>query len=66
MEIWATIEEAPNYEISTQGRVRNKKTGRVLKPHHNRLTDTFQVTLMTDRERITRQIKKLKREAFGE
>ena len=31
-ELWLTIEEAPNYEISNQGRVRNKKTQRILNP----------------------------------
>ena len=31
-EIWKTIDEAPNYEISNLGRVKNKKTQRVLNP----------------------------------
>ena len=31
-EIWKTIEEAPNYEVSNLGRVRNKKTQRILNP----------------------------------
>lgn len=34
-EIWKTIEKYPNYEISSEGRCRNKKTGRFL----NRKTD---------------------------
>lgn len=31
-ELWRTIEEAPNYEVSNQGRIRNKKTQRILNP----------------------------------
>lgn len=31
MEVWRTINDHSNYEISSFGRVRNKKTGRVLK-----------------------------------
>ena len=31
-EIWKDIEEAPNYEVSNLGRVRNKKTRRILNP----------------------------------
>lgn len=31
-EKWKDIEEAPNYEVSNQGRVRNKKTKRILNP----------------------------------
>jgi hypothetical protein len=30
-EIWKTVEKAPNYEVSNIGRVRNKKTGKLLK-----------------------------------
>lgn len=31
-EIWKTIENYPNYEVSNLGNVRNKKTKRVLRP----------------------------------
>ena len=34
---WKTIEECKNYEISNDGQVRNKKTGRMRKP---RITNT--------------------------
>lgn len=34
-EIWRTINEFPNYEVSNLGNVRNKKTKRVLKPTKN-------------------------------
>ena len=32
MERWATANENPNYEVSDFGRVRNKRTGKILKP----------------------------------
>ena len=32
MEIWKKIEGYENYSVSTYGRVRNDKTGRILKP----------------------------------
>ena len=35
MEIWRTMKEHNNYEISNIGRVRNKKTGRILKTTTN-------------------------------
>jgi hypothetical protein len=31
MEVWENITDYKNYQVSNQGRVRNKKTGRVLK-----------------------------------
>lgn len=36
MNIWTKIKDAPGYEISIFGTVRNSKTGRVLKSHLNR------------------------------
>lgn len=33
MEIWKVITEAPNYEISSFGRIRNIQTGHMLKPY---------------------------------
>lgn len=35
MEKWKTIEGYENYEVSTAGNVRNKSTGRILKPYEN-------------------------------
>jgi hypothetical protein len=32
MEEWKDIEDFPNYEVSSWGNVRNKKTGNILKP----------------------------------
>lgn len=35
MEIWRTINNWSNYEVSNLGRVRNKKTGRILRQYVN-------------------------------
>ena len=36
MEIWKKIDGYDNYSISSEGKVRNDKTGRILKAGHNR------------------------------
>jgi hypothetical protein len=35
-EKWAPVEEAPSYHVSDKGRVKNTKTGRILKGSPNR------------------------------
>lgn len=35
-ECWVDVKDTDNYEVSNMGRVRNKKTGRILKPQLNR------------------------------
>jgi hypothetical protein len=35
-EKWVTVKDFPNYEVSSLGNVRNIKTGKVLKPQHNK------------------------------
>ena len=35
MEEWKQVSEYENYEVSSYGNVRNKKTGRILKPARN-------------------------------
>ena len=37
MEIWKTIKYATNYEISSLGNIRNKKTNRLLTINYERL-----------------------------
>ena len=32
-EQWQTIEEFPDYSVSNTGKIRNNKTGRILKPY---------------------------------
>ena len=36
MEMWIDAVGFPSYEVSTHGRIRNRKTGRILKPFHDR------------------------------
>ncbi len=36
VDFWLDIKEAPGYEVSNTGKVRNSKTHRVLKPHLDR------------------------------
>lgn len=36
MERWIVIEDHPNYEVSSCGRVRNRRTGRILVPQLNK------------------------------
>lgn len=49
MEIYKVISDYPNYEVSNLGNVRNKKTGKVLKPlRHNK--GYLQVTLCKERK----------------
>lgn len=44
MEIWKTIEEATNYEVSNYGNVRNSKTGYILKGRISK-SGYFQVSI---------------------
>ena len=44
-EIWKDIEGFPGYQVSNQGRVKNKKTGHVLKPQINNRSGYYQVSL---------------------
>lgn len=63
-ELWRTVRDAPGYEVCTDGRVRNKKTGRILKPSVNNGSGKPQVTMMDAGFRITRQVHTLVRDAF--
>ena len=57
-EIWKTIEEFDNYEVSTLGRVRNIETGKVLKPTLNG-SGYYKVGLFKQNKRYTRNIHRL-------
>jgi hypothetical protein len=52
MEEWKDIEDFPNYEVSSWGNVRNKKTAKILKPIANKYKDKdyiqYGVTLSND------------------
>jgi len=58
MEEWRTIEEAPNYEISSDKLVRNKKSGRILRPQRG------EVQLMSRGARLGRSVNTLHRRTF--
>lgn len=63
METWKTIKDAPNYEVSDQGRVRNRRTGRILRPEGN--GRRARVVLMSYGERLTVLIEDLVEQYFG-
>lgn len=64
MEIWRTVVEAPGYEVSNMGRVRNRRTGRILKPSRSAERHD-KVNLRDAGFTITRSVGKLRKEAFG-
>lgn len=45
MEVWLTVKNHPNYEVSNQGHVRNKRNGKVLKPQLNKKEGYYRVNL---------------------
>jgi hypothetical protein len=63
MEIWKTIKSAPNYEISSNGSVRNTKTGTMLKIATNN-HGYHLVCLSYKNKRQTAYIHRLIAEAF--
>lgn len=44
-EIWLDVKKDPKYEVSNLGNVRNKETGRILKPQLNKEGGYYRVTL---------------------
>jgi NUMOD4 motif len=62
-DVWARILEAPTYEISRLGDVRNRGTGRILKSHKNNY-GTRQVTLREGNRTVTRSVNALLKRAF--
>ena len=60
---WRVITEYPTYEVSTDGQVRNKKTGRVLKANPNGF-GYLHVGLRKDNKGHTKMIHRLVGEAF--
>ncbi len=66
MEIWKTIDDYPNYEISSIGRVKNKKTNKILKPYIHRDDGYDSVTLRNHTGQHTKKIHRLVAETFYE
>lgn len=66
MEEWKQIvidDEVYDYEVSTEGRVRNMKTGKILKPKKNNY-DYLQVTLYYKGQQRIKQVHRLVMETF--
>lgn len=63
-EQWRPIPEAPKYEVSSEGRVRNRKTGRILSL--SKVGNTPVVSLMDAGTRITRSVPMLQTKAFAD
>lgn len=61
-ENWKQIEMAPNYEVSDQGRIRNKKTGRILAQRLHR--GYMNVALFNNGRRIYQLVHRLVAIAF--
>jgi hypothetical protein len=62
-EVWLEIEEAPRYLVSSQGRVQNRMTGRILKARPDRYGYPH-VDLTTNDGVITRTVHTLEAKAF--
>lgn len=63
MEQWRRIEEAVWYDVSNQGRVRNRRTNRILRPSKNR-QGVEKVNLRDAGLTITRSVESLRKKAF--
>lgn len=64
MEVWRPIEEAPRYEVSNLGDVRNKHTKRILRTSDNG-KGIARVQLRDAGFSITRSVESLRKRAFG-
>ena len=49
-EYWVDLKDYPNHQVSSQGRVRNKKTGYVLKPTINK--DGYEVLSLGNKDNL--------------
>ena len=62
-EVWRSISEYMNYQVSNIGRVRNTETGKILK-HGMGTTGYYIVSLTKDGVKKTRQVHKLVADEF--
>lgn len=58
IELWYTCRGHENYEVSTEGRVRNKRTGRILKQCYNKPGGYLRVCLDKKNESVHRLLMK--------
>lgn len=63
MELWLPIDGYPNYEASSDGRIRNAKTRRILKPQLNN-RGYFQVSLSKDNKEKSFRVHRLVADTF--
>lgn len=63
-EIWKVIDGFPNHEVSNKGRVRNKKTKRLLKPSIRWMYNTVSIRKPGERVSTTLHIHRLVCKAF--
>lgn len=65
MERWMPSKELDGYELSSAGRIRNSKTGRIIKTNVNE-HGYEQVCLRKDKRQVTRRVHRLIADAFYE
>lgn len=63
MERWVSINNAPDYEVSDKGRIRNSKTGRIIKTRVNK-RGYENVCLHNNGNRITTRVHRIVAENF--
>ena len=65
-EFWLPIKDFPNYEVSTEGRVRNIRTRKVLKPNFSGRSKTFSSFRLSNQdERVNLGVAQIVLETFS-
>lgn len=62
--IWRTVPEAPVYSVNNRGDIRNRRTGRILRPTSNG-RGGLKVNLRDAGQTITRSPEALRKQVFG-
>ena len=65
MEKWKLIKDCPNYEASDEGRIKNSKTGRILRTTQNS-RGYEQVSLRVNKKYVTKRVHRLVADSFYE
>ena len=63
-EYFRAVDSFPHYEVSTDGRVRNSKTGRILKALANKPTGHLHIGLVNDKQQSFMYVHRLVATAF--
>lgn len=63
MELWVKIRDIPGYEVSSEGRIRNSKTGRIMKTSVNG-RGYEQVCLRKNKIQINKRVHRLVADSF--